>query len=143
MDLTKTNVLTEKWFVKQCKYFINLFERVLDFTCLLLVKILRMLFICLTAFEDAKIVDRQFWKFDVGVQDLAWDFKIGPMPQQVHGLYARVRLLPSHYMQTFEEMIQYGFIKGWQSSFFSALATPTQRFLAHQVQVVQMLCRCR
>ena len=90
------------------------------------------------SFDDAKLVDKQFWKFDMGVQNLAWNFEIGPLPQQMHGLWARVRVLPSHYMQTFEEMIQYGFIEGWLSTCFSPLALPTQRFLAHQVQDVQM-----
>ena len=69
-----------------------------------------MLVTCLTGFDDAKLIDKQFWKFNFGVAQLAWDFGIGPLPQQVHGLFARVRFLPSHYMKTFEEMIQYGFI---------------------------------
>ena len=83
-----------------------------------------MLIIALTCFEDAKLVDRQFWRFSVGTSELAWDFQRGPIPQHVHGLFARVRFLPSHYLQTFEEMIQYVFVEGWQESCFGATAKP-------------------
>ena len=71
----KEDPLTEQWMVKQCKYYIKLFERVPDFTCQLLVKILRMLYVCRTGFEDAKLIDRQFWKFMMGTRELAWDLK--------------------------------------------------------------------
>ena len=64
-----------------------------------------MLITTLTCFEDAKLVDRQFWRFSVGTSELAWDFQRRPIPQQVHGLFARVQFLPSHYLQPFEEMI--------------------------------------
>ena len=103
----------EKWFVKQCKDTLKQFQHIPKFTSQLLCKILRMLITALTCFEDAKLVDMQFWRFSVGTSELAWDFQRGPIPQQVHGLFARVRFLPSHYMQTFEEIIQYGFIEGW------------------------------
>lgn len=90
-----------------------------------------MLEVCLTVFEDAKLTEKDFWKYNFGDANLAWDFKVGPLPQQVHGLFARVRFLPSHYMQTFEEMIQYGFIDDWYSTCFGATATPNARFIEH------------
>ena len=114
----------EKWFVKQCKDTLKQFQHVPEFTSQLLCKILRMLITALTCFEDAKLVDRQFWRFSVGTSELAWDFQRGLVPQQVHGLFARVRFLPSHYLQTFEKMIQYGFVEGWQASCFGATARP-------------------
>ena len=132
------DALTEQWMAKQAKYFIKYFEQVPDYTCQFFVKILRMIYVCLTGFEDAKKVDRMFWKFNMGTRELTWDFDIGPTPQQVHGLWARVRMLPSHYAQTFEEMIQYGFIEGWTSSCFAPTANPIQRFLAHQLEDVRM-----
>ena len=92
----------------------------------------------LTSFEDAKLIDRQFWRFSVGTVELAWDFQRGPIPQQVHGLFARVCFLPSHYLQTFEEMIQYGFVEGWQSSCFGATARPSARFIIHHLESVEM-----
>ena len=73
----------------------------------------------------------------MGTRELAWDFDIGPTPQQVHGLWARVRMLPSHYAQTFKEMIQYGFIEGWMTSCFAPTAPPTARLIAHQLEDVQ------
>ena len=124
--------------VKQCKYYIKFFERVPDFTRQLFVKILCMLYVCLTGLEDAKLINRQFWKFMMGTRELAWEFEVGPTPQQVHGLWARVRTLPSHYIQTFEEMMQYGFIEGWMTSCFAPTASPTERLIAHQLEDVQM-----
>ena len=61
--------------------------------------------IALTSFEDAKLINRQFWRFSVGTTELAWDFQRGPIPQQAHGLFAQVCFLPSHYLQTFKETI--------------------------------------
>ena len=97
-----------------------------------------MLITALTCFEDAKLVDGQFWRFSVGTSKLAWDFQKGPIPQQVHGLFARVQFLPSHYLQTFKEMIQYGFVEGWQASCFGATAKPQARFIAHHLESVEM-----
>ena len=99
---------------------------------------MRMLITALTCFDDAKLIDRQFWRFNFKLAGLAWDFEIGPIPQQVHGLFARVRFLPSHYLQTFEEMIQYGFVEGWQGSCFGATSMPQARFIVHQVESVEM-----
>ena len=97
-----------------------------------------MLITSLTCFDDAKLVDIQFWQFNVGTAELAWDFQRGPIPQQVHGLFARVHFLLSHYLQTFEEMIQYGFVEGWQASCFGATARPQARFIAHHLESVEM-----
>lgn len=132
------DALTEHWMAKQSKYFIKLFKRVPDYTCHFLVKILRMIYVCLTVFEEAKKRDRTFWKFNMGTRELAWDFKTGPTPQQVHSLWARVRMLPSHYAQTFKEMIQYKFIEGWMSSCFAPTALPIARLTVHQLKDVQM-----
>ena len=95
----------EKWFVKQYKETLKLFQYVSEFTSQMLCKIMRMLITTLICFEDAKAVDRQFWRFNFGSTKLAWDFNIGLIPQQVHGLFSGVRYLQSHYLQTFEEMI--------------------------------------
>ena len=48
----------EKWFVKQCTDTLKQFQHVPEFTSQLLCKILRMLIIALTCFDDAKLVDR-------------------------------------------------------------------------------------
>ena len=71
----------ERWFVKQCKDTLKQFEHVPEFTSQLLCKILRMLITALTCFEDAKLVDRQFWRFSVSTSKLAWDFQRGLLPQ--------------------------------------------------------------
>ena len=41
-------------------------------------------------------------------------------------------------MQTFEEMIQYGFVEGWQGSCFGATAMPHARFITHHLESVEM-----
>ena len=74
----------------------------------------------------------------MGTSELAWGFQRGPIPQSVHGLFARVRFLSSHYLQTFEEMIQYGFVEGWQASCFGATARLQARFIAHHLESVEM-----
>ena len=56
----------------------------------------------------------------------------------MHGFFARVQFLPSHYLQTFKEMIQYGFVEGWQASCFGATARPQARFIAHHLESVEM-----
>ena len=114
------------------------YEHVPDFGFQLLCKIMRMLITTLESFEDAKLIDRQFWRFSFGTAELAWNFNVGPVPQQIHGLFERVRYLPSHFLQTFEEMIQYGFVEGWQASCFGATATPQARFIAHNLESVEM-----
>ena len=71
----------EKWFVKQCRDTLKQFQHVPKFTSQLLCKILMMLITALTCFDDAKLVDKQFWRFNVGTSELAWDFQRGPIPQ--------------------------------------------------------------
>lgn len=44
-------------------------------------------------------------------------------------------------MQTFEEMIQYGFIDDWYLTCFGATATPNARFIEHHAQKVAMPLR--
>ena len=73
--------LDEKWFVKQRRDTLKQFQHVPEFTSQLLCKILRMLITALTCFEDAKLIDRQFWRFSVGTSELAWDFQRSPLPQ--------------------------------------------------------------
>ena len=74
----------------------------------------------------------------MGTTQLAKDFEKGPLPQHVHGLFAKLRFLPSHYIKTFEEMTQYGFIEGYQSSYFAPTTCPKTRFIVYQVEDVDM-----
>ena len=71
----------KKWFVKQYTDTLKKFQHVPKFTSQLLCKILRMLITTLTCFDDAKLVDIQFWQFNVETSKLAWDFQGGPIPQ--------------------------------------------------------------
>ena len=121
---------------EQCHLYLQIYELVPDFSVQLFCKILRMIRECLTQFEQAKLQNRSFHKFYFGDAKLAWDFNIGPIPQQLHGLYARVRFLSSHYLATFEEMMQYGFIEGYLSSCFNIMAPLSERYLAHRLEEV-------
>ena len=50
------------------------FQHVPEFTSQMLYKIMRILIIALTSFEDAKLIDMQFWRFNMGAAELAWYF---------------------------------------------------------------------
>ena len=80
--------LDEKWFIRQCQENLKLYHHVSKFKSQLLCKIMRMLVTTLTSFKDAKLIDRQFWRFSVRTAELAWDFQRGPIPEQVHGFNA-------------------------------------------------------
>ena len=82
------------------------------------------------------MLDPSFHRFHLGDQHLAFDFNIGPLPQQMHGLFAKTRFLHSHYQQTFEELVRYNFIENYMSSCFGPLATMQERFLATRLEEV-------
>lgn len=83
--------------------------------------------------------NRDHYTFHFSDQQLAWDFNIGPVPQQIHSLYVRVRFLPSYYMATFEEMMQIGFIDGNISPRFNPLVAYEERYIAMRLEEVKNL----
>ena len=82
------------------------------------------------------MLDHSFHRFHFGDQKLAFDFNVGPLPQQLHGLFARIRFLDSAYHRTFQEMVTYNFIENYFSSCFGPNATHIDRFLATRIEEV-------
>ena len=82
------------------------------------------------------MMDHSFHRFHFGDHKLAFDFNVGPLPQQMHGLFAKVRFLHSAYHRTFEEMVTYNFIENYFSSCFGPNATHIDRFLATRMEEV-------
>ena len=89
-----------------------------------------MIQVCLMVIDAAKQVNKELWEYNIGDSCLAArNIYIGPLPKQLHGLLARVHLLPSHYTQNFEEMVQYGLVEDWQLPCFSITTLPDARFI--------------
>ena len=90
--------INEEWMAKQCKTVMSYYDGVPDFTIVILCKLLRLIHTLLTCFEKEKKIDPYYYKYNLGDQELAWDLNQFPLPQQVHGLYERVRYLRSSYI---------------------------------------------
>ena len=96
-------------------------------------KFLRLLETLLTCFEKEKREDPSYYRYHFGSQQLAWDLNLAPLPQQVHGLYQRVRFLRSYYVEAFEEMMQTGFIEGYTSSCFGPSSNINEIFVQRRL----------
>ena len=129
--------ITKAWMSMHCMDSLNKFADVPKNAIQMYCKVLRLLLICFDKFGDAKMQNMAHYKFNFGDQKLAWDFNIGPLPQQIYGLYGRVRFLLSFHMTTFEEMMQIGFIDGYLLSCFNPLAAYKQRYIATRLEKVQ------
>ena len=128
--------LTEEWMAQVCSEQLQIYAGVLDFSIRMFRKFMHLIWTCLTQFGDVAMVDRNFHRFHFGNHKLAFDFNVGPLPQQMHGLFARVRFLHSAYHRTFEEMVTYNFIENYFSSCFGPNATHLDRFLATIIEEV-------
>lgn len=122
--------IIEEWMVKVCQMYIKLFIGVLELTFRLIVKFLKFIIVCVTKFKDIKLDNPNFHRYyTTGDTQLAWDLNGIPFSKRLVGLHNKVKFLPSHYMQTFEEMIQKNFIEGYQSSVFHRSTSLHQRYL--------------
>ena len=101
--------INKEWMAEQCETVMRYYEGVPDFTIVMFCKFLRLIHTLLTCFEKEKKVDPYYYKYNLGDQELAWDLNLFSLPQQVHGLYERVRYLRSPYLIAFEEMMITGF----------------------------------
>ena len=110
--------INDEWMEKQCETVMRYYEGILDFTIVMFCKFLRLIHTLLICFEKEKKVDPYYYKYNLGDQELAWDLNLSPLPQQVHGLYERVRYLKSPYLIAFKEMMTIGFLEDYVSSCF-------------------------
>jgi len=119
-----------------CHQYREIYKDVPDFAVKMLCKFLNLLLSCFTEFHEIQMIDPSFHRFHLGDQWLAFDFNIGPFPQQMHGLFAKIRFLHSHYQRTFEEMVRYNFIENYMITCFGPLATMQEIFLATRLEEV-------
>lgn len=119
-----------------CSEQLQLYAGIPDFSIRMFRKFMHLIWTSLTQFGDVAMVDPSFHRFHFGDHKLAFDFNVGPLPQQMHGLFARVRFLHSAYHRTFQEMVTYNFIENYFSSCFGPNATHIDRFLATRIEEV-------
>ena len=91
-----------------------------DLTCIMLVKIAKMLVTTIQVFENIEQTGHPWTRFFEGTQGLCWNLAKAPSRQILMGLYARIIFLPAHFMVTFEEAFYTGFFEV-QSSLFSTI----------------------
>ena len=130
--------INDEWMAELCETIISYYEGVPDFTIVMFCKFLRLIHILLTCFEKEKKVDPYYYKYNLGDQELAWDLNLFPLPQQVHGLYERVRFLQSPYIITFEEMMTTGFLKEYTSSCFGSMARLGETFVRRRLMDAEL-----
>ena len=128
--------LTEEWMIRVCSEQLQLYSGVLDYTITMFKIFLHLIQTCLTQFDELALVDHSFHHFHFGDHRLAFDFNVGPLPQQMHGYFARIQFLHSSYHRTFEEMVTYNFIENYFSSCFGPNATHQEHFLATRIEEV-------
>lgn len=87
----------------------------------------------LTCFENEKREDPNYYKYNYGDQELAWNLNKFPTPDQVHGLYQRVRHLNCPYVIAFEEMMTIGFLPRFVSSTYGPEALVDQAFIRRRL----------
>ena len=126
-------IINDAWMAELCNTTIAYFEGVPDFTVQMFCKFLRLLETLLTCFEKEKRQDPNYYRYHFGSQQLAWDLNMAPLPQQVHGLYQRVRFLRSCYVEAFEEMMLTGFIEGYTSSCFGPNSNINEIFVQRRL----------
>lgn len=99
----------------------------------MLCKFLRLIHTLLTCFETEKKEDPDYYKYNFGDQELAWNLNEFPTPEQVHGLYHRVRHLSSPYIIAFEEMMTTGFLPRFVSSTYGPETPIHQAFIRRRL----------
>ena len=67
-----------------------------------------------------------------GNQSLAFDLQKGPNKLQVMGFFAWCQFLPSHHLQTFEEMFLTGFFTNGLVIFNPFSTNPTYKYIAYK-----------
>ena len=123
---------TKTYMLQTCEATISQFKGIADLACLMLVKIMKLIKVCIKAFPKAIEKDAPWTRFLEGRSGLCWDLQKAPTPACIMGFYARVQFLPSHYMVTWEEEFYTGFFE-YQSSIFGPLVKDYgARFIAYQ-----------
>ncbi|MCO5558512.1 hypothetical protein L7F22_012097 [Adiantum nelumboides] len=90
---------------------IQLLREVPDISFQMLVKIAKMIVICIQVFKDTKDDDHPWNLFLEGRRGICWNLRDSPPRWIIMALYSRLMYLPSHYLQTFEEVFVTGFFE--------------------------------
>lgn len=129
---------TEKYMLDTLNGVIQQLNGILDLSCIMLVKIAKMIVTAITTFPDLEQTGHPWTRFFKGVNGLCWNLLKAPSRQVLMGLYARIIFLPAHYMVTFEEAFYTRFFEV-QSNIFSLLNTdPRRRYIAFMKMETKM-----
>ena len=92
---------TETYVIDTLKNILKRLDKVPDLSCVMLVKIARMLITVITAFKKLPHAGPHWTTYFEGPDGIAWDLQEAPTKEILMGLYARCIYLPAHYMVTF------------------------------------------
>ena len=124
--------LNETWFLEACADVEAKFTQAMDLSCQMLVKIVQLLSTCITVFQDIQHQRTDWYKYKEPYQGLAFDLNELPTEEQFWGFYARLQHLPSHFMQTWEEMMSTSFFDPAPLAFYAARLPLQTRFIAQR-----------
>lgn len=112
------------YMLEELKRNIDLYEGIPDISCMMLQKICRMLIATIEVFQHTAGTKTPWTRFFEGSQGLYWDLSGAPDYKILMGLFARLQLLPSHFVLTFEEAFHTGFFEQARpSQIFSPITT--------------------
>ena len=79
---------------------------------MMLHKIAKMLIATITIFNPLIAFQHPFTRFLEGHNPINWDLPKMPPQNVIMGLYARLQIMPAHFMLTFKEAFLTGFFEG-------------------------------
>lgn len=122
--------INEKYVVDTLNYFILKLKGIPDLSCVMLVKICKMLVTIITSFNNLARSGAHWTTYFEGPNGLAWDLSMAPSKDILYGLYARCIFLPAHYLVTFEEAFYTGFFEIETKIFSMINQEPKSRYVA-------------
>lgn len=121
---------TEQYVINTLKSVVHRMENLPDLSCMMLVKICRMLLMAMTAFRNLPKAGPHWKTYFEGHEGFAWNLELAPSKEILMGIYGRCIFLPSHFMNTFKEAFYTGFFKYHSEIFSGSSQDPLSRYVA-------------
>ena len=121
---------TERYVVSTLRNVLQRMENLPDLSCMMLVKIARMLLMVITAFKELPKAGPHWTTYFEGPDGFAWNLQNAPSKEILMGIYGRCIYLPSHFLNTFEEAFYTGFFEVHTEIFSSTNQNPLSRYVA-------------
>lgn len=124
--------------IKTLKPLADMFKGIPDLSCIMLVKIAKMIVTAIEQFNDMEQTGHPWTRFFEGMDGLCWNLQTAPPKNVLMGLYARIIFLPSHFLVTFEETFYTGFFEIETKVFSPLNQDPRSRFVAFLKMELEM-----